>query len=46
MAFTGELIGEELSLRITKVNLKALPVLLTSGDPDPHIPLSRIEEIM
>lgn len=44
VAFTGGLIGEELNLANYTGNFNATPVLITTGDPDPHVPLSRVEE--
>lgn len=44
LAFTGGLIGplnEPLSLA---GDLQGTPVLLSSGDPDPHVPWSRVEQ--
>lgn len=44
VAFTGGLVGEELSLKNYKGDFKGTPVLVTTGDPDPHVPLTRVEE--
>jgi phospholipase/carboxylesterase len=44
VAFTGGLIGEELNLNNYKGDFANTPVLITTGDPDPHVPLSRVEE--
>jgi phospholipase/carboxylesterase len=44
IAFTGGLIGEELNLSNYKGGFAGTPVLITTGDPDPHVPLSRVEE--
>lgn len=44
VAFTGGLIGEELNLDNYKGDFANTPVLITTGDPDPHVPLSRVEE--
>lgn len=44
MAFTGGLIGEKLNESIYQGDFVGTPVLLTTGDPDPHVPLSRVEE--
>ncbi|MDB5126043.1 dienelactone hydrolase family protein [Mucilaginibacter sp.] len=44
VAFTGGLIGEELNLGNYKGDFANTPVLITSGNPDPHVPLSRVEE--
>jgi phospholipase/carboxylesterase len=45
VAFTGGLIGEELNLNnYKKGDFAGTPILITTGDPDPHVPLSRVEE--
>jgi phospholipase/carboxylesterase len=44
VAFTGGLIGEEMNLNNYKGDFANTPVLITTGDPDPHVPLSRVEE--
>jgi phospholipase/carboxylesterase len=44
VAFTGGLIGEEINLNNYKGDFANTPVLITTGDPDPHVPLSRVEE--
>ncbi|MHB8207426.1 alpha/beta hydrolase [Mucilaginibacter sp.] len=44
VAFTGGLIGEELLLSNYKGDFANTPILITTGDPDPHVPLSRVEE--
>jgi phospholipase/carboxylesterase len=44
LAFTGGLIGP-LGSDVSKVGLlRGTPALLASGDPDPHVPWSRVEE--
>ncbi len=44
LAFTGGLIGP-LGSDVSKVGLlQGTPALLSSGDPDPHVPWSRVEE--
>jgi len=43
VAFTGGLIGKELNMQNYKGNFKQTPVLITTGDPDPHVPVSRVE---
>jgi predicted esterase len=44
LAFTGGLIGP-LGSDVSKVGLlHGTPALLASGDPDPHVPWSRVEE--
>lgn len=44
MAFTGGLIGEVLDLNNYQGNFNGTPVLITTGNPDPHVPLTRVEE--
>ncbi|MFA6085889.1 alpha/beta hydrolase [Mucilaginibacter sp.] len=44
VAFTGGLIGEELELKNYTGNFEGTPVLITTGDPDMHVPLSRVNE--
>ncbi|NCD69967.1 alpha/beta hydrolase [Mucilaginibacter agri] len=44
VAFTGGLIGEELNLANYTGSFKATPVLITTGDPDPHVPVSRVQQ--
>jgi len=44
VAFTGGLIGESLNLDNYGGNFGGTPVLITSGDADPHVPLHRIKE--
>ena len=44
VAFTGGLIGEELLTANYTGDFKQTPVLITTGDPDPHVPLTRVEE--
>src|ERR1700712_3634661 len=46
VAFTGGLIGELLNTANYSGSFAATPILLTTGDPDPHVPLSRVEESM
>lgn len=43
VAFTGGLIGREINMQNYKGNFKHTPVLITTGDPDPHVPVSRVE---
>lgn len=42
--FTGGLIGQQLDMANYKGNFEGTPVLITTGDPDPHVPVSRVEE--
>lgn len=44
IAFTGGLIGEQGSDLRHAGSLDGTPALLLSGDPDPHVPWSRVEE--
>lgn len=44
MAFTGGLIGQTLITSSYSGDFAKTPVLITTGDPDPHVPVSRVEE--
>ena len=44
LIFTGGLIGQELNNSNYPGNFEGTPVLITTGDPDPHVPVSRVEE--
>lgn len=44
LIFTGGLIGEKVDTNRYKGDFAGTPVLITTGDPDPHVPVSRIEE--
>ncbi len=44
IAFTGGVIGEQLDYDNYRGDFAATPVLITSGNPDPHVPVSRVEE--
>ncbi|WP_256009934.1 alpha/beta hydrolase [Desertivirga xinjiangensis] len=44
IAFTGGLIGEALNLKSYQGDFLQTPVLVTTGDPDMHVPLTRVEE--
>lgn len=44
LVFTGGLIGEQLERSNYHGNFKNTPILITTGDPDPHVPASRVEE--
>lgn len=48
IAFTGGLIGPPGTVRDQRVysghELNGVPALLSSGDPDPHVPWTRVEE--
>lgn len=43
IAFTGGLIGEHLDLFKYKGDFESTPILITTGNPDTHVPLSRVE---
>jgi len=44
IGFTGGLIGESIDSNKYRGSLDGTEVLLASGDPDPHVPFSRVEE--
>ncbi|NDK55693.1 alpha/beta hydrolase [Pontibacter fetidus] len=44
LIFTGGLIGEKVDPTRYKGDFAGTPVLITTGDPDPHVPVSRVEE--
>src|SRR6476661_751502 len=44
VAFTGGLIGQQLRRERYTGNIAGTKVLITTGDPDPHVPVSRVEE--
>jgi len=44
IAYTGGLIGQQLNLDNYKGDFQNTPFLITTGDPDPHVPVSRVEE--
>lgn len=44
IAFTGGLIGEKLINENYKGDFDQTPILITTGDPDPHVPVSRVNE--
>jgi phospholipase/carboxylesterase len=41
IAFTGGLIGQEIDMANYKGDFMGTPVAMTTGDPDPHIPIER-----
>ncbi|MFC5272265.1 alpha/beta hydrolase [Adhaeribacter terreus] len=41
---TGGLIGQQIDLSNYQGNFVGTPVLITTGNPDPHVPVSRVEE--
>lgn len=44
VAFTGGLIGEQLDLHNYTGNFEGTPILITTGNPDLHVPLTRVQE--
>ncbi|WP_026464331.1 alpha/beta hydrolase [Adhaeribacter aquaticus] len=44
LIFTGGLVGQQLTIDNYQGNFAGTPVLITTGDPDPHVPVSRVEE--
>jgi len=44
VAFTGGLIGQRLLTERYRGDFNGTPILITTGDHDPHVPLSRVEE--
>ena len=44
VAFTGGLIGDQLDLENYKGSFDRTPVFIGTGNPDPHVPLKRVEE--
>jgi phospholipase/carboxylesterase len=44
IAFTGGLIGDELDISKYQGNFGSTPVFIGSSDPDPHVPVARVEE--
>lgn len=44
IAFTGGLIGKELQVENYKGDFNGTPILITTGNPDPHVPVSRVEQ--
>ena len=44
LLFTGGLIGEEIDETNYQGNFNGTPVLITTGDPDPHVPVSWVKE--
>ncbi|HEY1025470.1 MAG TPA: dienelactone hydrolase family protein [Sphingobacteriaceae bacterium] len=44
IAFTGGLIGEQINRAKYRGDFQGTPVLITTGDPDPHVPVSRVQE--
>jgi phospholipase/carboxylesterase len=44
IAFTGGLIGAELNLQNYRGDFRQTPVLITTSNPDHHVPLKRVKE--
>ncbi|MBB6002765.1 alpha/beta hydrolase [Arcicella rosea] len=44
VAFTGGLIGETLITERYKGDFESTPILISTGNPDPHVPLERVQE--
>jgi phospholipase/carboxylesterase len=44
VAFTGGLIGEKLNVDNYKGDFEGTPMLITTSNPDLHVPLTRVEE--
>lgn len=44
IAFTGGLIGKELEMEHYKGDFGQTTILITTGDPDAHVPLKRVRE--
>jgi phospholipase/carboxylesterase len=44
IAFTGGLIGQQLISDNYKGDFDQTPILITTGDPDPHVPVNRVNE--
>ncbi|WP_342085636.1 alpha/beta hydrolase [Dyadobacter sp. OTU695] len=44
IAFTGGLIGQELAIGNYKGDFQQTPVFISTGNPDPHVPVSRVQE--
>ncbi|WP_031527160.1 alpha/beta hydrolase [Dyadobacter crusticola] len=44
IALTGGLVGEELAVGNYQGDFAGTPVFISTGDPDPHVPVSRVKE--
>ena len=44
LLFTGGLIGQQLDTQNYQCSFAGTPVLITTGDPDPHVPVTRVDE--
>ena len=44
VAFTGGLIGEKIETESYKGNFDGTPVFIGTSDPDPHVPVERVNQ--
>lgn len=44
VAFTGGLIGDKLTTESYSGDFNTSPVFISTGDPDPHVPVERVQE--
>jgi len=44
IAFTGGLIGDQIQRDNYSGNFHGMPAFISTGNPDPHVPLERVEE--
>jgi phospholipase/carboxylesterase len=44
IAFTGGLIGQQLDTAAYQGDFEGTPFLITTGNPDPHVPVARVED--
>lgn len=44
VAFTGGLIGDKLNTKSYSGDFNGTPVFISTGDPDPHVPVERVQE--
>jgi phospholipase/carboxylesterase len=44
IAFTGGLIGEKIDTANYKGDFEGMPVFIGTSDPDPHVPVTRVQE--
>ena len=44
IALTGGLVGQELNLKNYAGDFQETPLFISTGNPDPHVPVSRVEE--
>ncbi len=43
-AFTGGLIGDKINLENYSGNFNGTPIYISTGNPDPHVPIERVNE--